>query len=70
MQSWRSADDGAEGRQAMSIGPVEYIILGFPGNKFTGQIVPELAKLIDGGLIRIFDLTFISECRRRGECSV
>ena len=43
----------------MSIGPVEYVILGFPGNKFTGQIVPELAKLIDGGLIRIIDLTFI-----------
>ena len=43
----------------MSIGPVEYLILGFPGDKFTGQIVPELAKLIDGGLVRIIDLTFI-----------
>jgi hypothetical protein len=43
----------------MSIGPVEYLILGFPGNQFTGQIVPELAKLIDGGLVRIIDLTFI-----------
>ena len=52
---------GPEGRQAVSIGPVEYVILGFPGNKFTGQIVPELAKLIDSGLIRIIDLTFISE---------
>ena len=45
----------------MSIGPVEYLILGFPDNKFTGQIVPELAKLIDSGLIRIIDLTFISK---------
>ena len=45
----------------MSIGPVEYLILGFPGNKFTGQIVPELAKLIDSGLIRIIDLAFISK---------
>jgi len=45
----------------MSIGPVEYIILGFPGNNFTGQIVPELAKLIDSGLVRIIDLTFISK---------
>jgi len=35
------------------------VILGFPGNQFTGQIVPELAKLIDGGLVRIIDLTFI-----------
>jgi len=45
----------------MNIGPVEYLILGFPGNEFTGQIVPELSKLIDGWLIRIIDLTFISK---------
>ena len=45
----------------MTIGPVEYLILGFPGNNFTGQIVPELAKLIDSGLVRIIDLTFITK---------
>ena len=45
----------------MSLGPVEYLILGFPGNKFTGQIVPELAKLLDSGLVRIIDLSFISK---------
>ena len=45
----------------MSIGPVEYVILGFPDNKFTGQIAPELLKLVDGGLINIIDLTFISK---------
>src|SRR4029453_4984959 len=50
---------GPDGRQGMSIGPVEYVIIGFPGNQFTGQIVPELAKLIDSGLVRIIDLTFI-----------
>ena len=43
----------------MDIGPVEYLNLGFPGNMFTGQIVPELAKLVDSGLVRIIDLTFI-----------
>jgi hypothetical protein len=58
---WRSADAGAQRETAMSIGPVEYLILGFPDNKFTGQIVPELAKLIDSGLVRIIDLTFISK---------
>ena len=31
----------------MAIGPVEYIIVGFPGNKFNGQILPELGKLVD-----------------------
>ena len=43
----------------MAIGPVEYILIGFPGNKFNGEIAPELAKLIDGGVIRILDLVFI-----------
>jgi len=33
----------------MALGPVEYIIVGFPGNNFRGQIAPELAKLIDSG---------------------
>jgi hypothetical protein len=43
----------------MTIGPVEYIIVGFPGNKFNGEIAPELAKLIDSGTIRVLDLVFI-----------
>jgi hypothetical protein len=43
----------------MAIGPVEYLILGFPGNKFNGEIVPELAKLIESGTIRVLDLVFI-----------
>src|SRR4051812_41346851 len=45
----------------MSIGPVEYLILGFPDNKFTGQIAPEIGALIEKGLITLLDLTFISK---------
>ncbi len=45
----------------MDIGPVEYIIVGFPGNKFTGHIAPELAKLIDSSTIRVLDLVFITK---------
>ena len=45
----------------MAIGPVEYIIVGFPGNKFNGHIAPELAKLVESGTIRILDLVFISK---------
>ena len=44
----------------MSYGPVEYIIIGFPGNQFKGEIVPELANLVEAGLIRILDLVIIS----------
>ena len=43
----------------MGIGPVEYVIIGFPGNQFNGQIAPELAKLIDSQTIRLLDLVFI-----------
>ena len=45
----------------MAIGPVEYLILGFPGNKFNGDIAPELGKLVDSGTIRILDLVFITK---------
>lgn len=47
----------------MTIGPVEYMIIGFPDNQFTGRIAPELTKLIDSGLINVIDLTFISKDR-------
>jgi hypothetical protein len=45
----------------MAIGPVEYIIVGFPGNTFNGQIAPELGKLVDSGTIRVLDLVFITK---------
>ena len=45
----------------MVVGPIEYIVVGFPGNRFNGQIAPELAKLIDSGLVRILDLLVISK---------
>ena len=43
----------------MALGPVEYIILGFPGNQFNGEIAPELRKLVESGTIRVLDLVFI-----------
>ena len=43
------------------IGPVEYIIVGFPGNEFNGKIAPELAKLIKSETIRLLDLVFIAK---------
>jgi len=27
------------------MGPVDYLMVRFPGNKFTGKIAPELARL-------------------------
>jgi len=45
----------------MAVGPIEYIVVGFPGNKFNGNIAPELAKLIDSGTVRILDLIFVAK---------
>jgi hypothetical protein len=43
----------------MALGPVEYIVVGFPGNKFKGDILPALGDLVSDGLIRIMDLAFV-----------
>ena len=45
----------------MDIGPIEYIVVGFPDNKFNGEIAPELAKLIESRTVRILDLVFVAK---------
>jgi len=45
----------------MVIGPVEYVVLGFPENRFNGSIAPELMQLVDDGIVRIIDLVFITK---------
>ena len=41
------------------MGPVDYLLVEFPGNDFKGEIVPALAELTHNGTIRIIDLLFI-----------
>lgn len=41
------------------MGPVDYIVVSFPGNKFSGEIVPELARLEQNKTIRIIDIAFV-----------
>ncbi|MEY9875101.1 hypothetical protein ABH931_004602 [Streptacidiphilus sp. MAP12-33] len=43
----------------MDMGPVEYAVMAFPGNRFKGDIAPELRRLTAAGIVRIIDLTFI-----------
>ena len=45
----------------MSIGPVEYIAIAFPGNKFSGEIIPAIRELQDSGTIRVLDLVLITK---------
>jgi hypothetical protein len=41
------------------MGPVEFLAVEFPGNHFTGEIMPELKRVVENGSIRVIDLTFI-----------
>jgi hypothetical protein len=43
----------------VSIGPVEYMVVAFPGNQFKGEIAPALRDLVESGTIRIIDLAFV-----------
>lgn len=45
----------------MPVGPVDVYIISFPGNKFTGRIVPALVEQIENGTIRLLDLEFVSK---------
>jgi hypothetical protein len=43
------------------IGPVDYLIVAFPGNKFRGEIAPALGDLVEAGTIRIIDVAFVGK---------
>ncbi|MFD3993507.1 DUF6325 family protein [Streptomyces sp. NPDC058583] len=45
--------------EAEELGPIDYLIVEFPGNRMTGEGLPLLVDLVDRGLIRILDLTFV-----------
>ena len=46
---------------AEEIGPVEYLIVAFPGNRFSGEIAPALADLVESETIRIIDIAFVGK---------
>ena len=43
----------------MTMGPVSYTVIAFPGNQFNGNIVPEIGKLVANDVVRILDLVFV-----------
>ena len=42
----------------MSLGPIEMLVVKFPGNQFSGEIIPALGELVENGTVRIVDLLF------------
>jgi hypothetical protein len=50
-------EDSAKPSKIM--GPVDYLVVKFPGNKFSGLVAPELKNLEKKGIIRVIDLVFV-----------
>lgn len=43
----------------MPLGPVDVYVIAFPGNQFSGEIVPAILEQVDNGNIRILDVLFV-----------
>jgi Family of unknown function (DUF6325) len=45
----------------VEMGPIDYVLVEWPGRQPNGEAVPHLIDLVDRGLIRVIDLTFIAK---------
>jgi hypothetical protein len=43
------------------LGPVDWIVVEFPGSRFNGQIAPALRDLVERDLIRVLDLVVLKK---------
>jgi hypothetical protein len=41
------------------LGPVDWIVVEFPGSRFNGEIASALADLVDRGIVRVLDLVMV-----------
>ena len=45
----------------MTLGPLEYVMVAFEGNRFDGQIISALRDVHEKGIIRVIDLVLIKK---------
>ncbi len=45
----------------MTLGPLEYTVIGFDGNRFNGEIAKEIGAVVDKGIIALVDVVMISK---------
>jgi uncharacterized membrane protein len=43
----------------MTYGPIDFVALEFPGNKFKGEILAGILELVQAGFIRVLDLVVV-----------
>jgi hypothetical protein len=44
----------------MTLGPLEYVVVGFEGNRFDGSIADEIGKVVESKVIRLVDVVFVA----------
>ncbi|HEY5941952.1 MAG TPA: DUF6325 family protein [Solirubrobacterales bacterium] len=47
--------------ESIEMGPIDYILVEWPGRQPNGEVAPHLVDLVDRGLIRILDLAFVTK---------
>ena len=45
--------------ELVETGPIDYLVVEFPGNRMTGEGMPILLDLVERGIIRILDFRFV-----------
>jgi hypothetical protein len=45
----------------MTYGPVDFVALEFKGNKFKGEILPEILNLVNNGVVRVIDMIIVKK---------
>lgn len=45
----------------MTLGPLEYTVIGFKGNDFHGEIADEILRVVESGTIALVDVLFITK---------
>ena len=47
--------------QMTELGPVDWLVVEFPGSRFNGEIAPILADLVDSETVRVLDLVLVTK---------
>jgi hypothetical protein len=53
--------DVSEVEDVEELGPVDWIVVEFPGSKFNGRIAPAIADLVERDLVRVLDLLVLKK---------
>lgn len=43
----------------VGLGPIDYVLIEFPGSQFNGEIAPNIVELVNDETIRLLDLVFV-----------